>query len=58
MPLQSFGCSICGQQAPTKLRRHDQFANRMTWLRRHRMVRHPAAFRASVKKSVRTKRGR
>lgn len=36
MPLKSFGCRICGRQAPTEYRRHGMFEKRMSWLRRHK----------------------
>jgi len=53
--LKSYGCSICGKQAPKKYRAHKQFANRMSWLRRHRKSSHPTAHQASVRKGVRAR---
>jgi hypothetical protein len=50
MPYKTFGCSICGKQAPTKYRADGMFEERMAWLRRHRAQHHPTAFKASVKK--------
>ena len=55
MPLKSFGCSICGAQAPKKLREHGKFSERMKWLWSHRKAKHPAAHKRSVTKSQRTK---
>jgi len=52
---KTFGCKICGQQAPKKLREHGTFAERMKWLRDHRKAKHPKAFRASIKKGLRTR---
>jgi len=58
MPLESFGCRICGKQAPQRLREDGMFEERMAWLRRHRKKKHPAAFRKSVKKGVKTRKSR
>jgi len=55
MPLQSFGCSICGEQAPIELRQHGKFKERMKWLREHYKKHHPQAFHKSQRKSVKTK---
>ena len=52
MPLKSFGCGICGAQAPAKYREHGQFSARMAWLRRHRKRKHPTT---ALKKSSRKK---
>lgn len=40
-PLKSFGCSICGAQAPEKFRKHGMEEERWSWLRRHYKNRHP-----------------
>lgn len=56
MPIASFGCSRCGKQAPKKLRAHGQFANRMSWLRRHLRRAHPVIFKRSIAKGVATRR--
>ncbi len=58
MPYEHWGCSICGKQAPTKYRKHGQFANRLSWLRRHRKLMHPYAFKRSIIKSVETRQSR
>ncbi len=57
MPLKQFCCSICGRCAPKKLLEHSQFTNRLAWLRRHRAKYHPKAFKKSVKKAVKTRKG-
>ena len=44
MPLKTFGCSICGRQAPKDLREHGFFEERMAWLRKHRKKYHPNIF--------------
>jgi len=51
VPLKSFVCSICGAQAPKKLREHGKFSERMKWLRDHRAKKHPMAHKRSVVKS-------
>ena len=56
MPLESYGCSICGKQAPKHLREHGKFAERMAWLRRHRKAKHPTAFRKSIRKGIKARR--
>ena len=56
MPYRTWGCSICGKQAPKKLREHGKFAERMDWLRKHRKKHHPVAFRKSERKGVATKK--
>lgn len=58
MPYKTFGCSICGKQAPLRLREHGTMSERMKWLREHRKKEHPAAFKASVKKAVSTRRAK
>jgi len=59
MPYKTWGCSICGMQAPVELRRHGQFANRMKWLREHYKLHHPDEFQKIMRKAVRTRaRGR
>lgn len=50
MPYKTWGCSICGKQAPIKLREHGKFKERMGWLRRHYKKYHPTKFREMVKK--------
>lgn len=57
MPLKSFRCSICGASAPKKYLAEGQFEKRMSWLRRHRQRKHPASFKKSVRKAVRTRKG-
>jgi hypothetical protein len=57
MPYKTFGCSICGKQAPTQLRKHGTFAERMTWLREHRKKYHSTAFKRSIKKGLATRKG-
>ena len=54
-PLKSYGCSICGEQAPTTCRADGKFEERMAWLLSHRKKHHPKAHRESVKKAVRTR---
>lgn len=55
MPLKSYGCSICGKQAPKKLRAHGKFSERMEWLWRHRKKHHPTAHKRSVAKSLKAR---
>jgi len=55
MPYETWGCSICGKQAPKKYRADGYFEERMEWARQHRAKYHPAAFAASVKKGVATR---
>lgn len=55
MPLKSFGCSICGAQAPKKYRAHGKFAERMRWLWRHRKSKHPSAHKRSTAKGLKTR---
>lgn len=57
MPLESYGCSKCGKQAPKKLREHGMFKERMDWLRGHYKKHHPVLFRAMEKKSVSNRKG-
>ncbi len=52
MPLSQFKCSICGASAPSKYLKHGQMANRMAWLRHHRELKHPTAFKQSIKRGV------
>lgn len=57
MPLESYGCSICGKQAPKDLRRHGQYADRMKWLRKHYQRSHPTLFRKwAIRESVKERR--
>ena len=58
VPLKSFGCSICGAQAPKEYLKEGKFEQRMAWLRRHYSKKHPRKFKASVRKAVRTRKGR
>jgi len=55
MPLKSFGCSICGRQAPKKLRADGKFSERMRWLWHHRARKHPTAHKRSVAKSLKAR---
>lgn len=55
MPLKSFGCKICGKQAPKRLREHGTFSERMEWLWGHRKRKHPAAHKISVNKSLKAR---
>jgi len=52
MPYKTWGCSICGKQAPKGLRRHGKSKERWSWLRRHRAKYHPEAFREWYGKEV------
>lgn len=45
MPFKTYGCSICGKQAPKELRAHGKFKERMKWLREHYKRNHPKEFR-------------
>jgi len=56
MPYKTFGCSICGKQAPKSLREHGTFEERQDWLRDHRKKYHPKAFKESVRKGLKTRR--
>jgi len=55
MPYRSWGCSICGTQAPVKLRAHGMFGERMKWLREHYKLHHPDEFKRMTSRSVRTR---
>lgn len=55
---KKFGCSICGEQAPKKLREHGTFDKRMKWVREHREEQHPATFKKSIKKGIKTRRAK
>lgn len=55
MPLKSFGCSICGVQAPKKLRAEGKFSERMKWLWKHRQRTHWVAHKRSVARSLRAR---
>jgi len=55
MPYKTWGCSICGAQAPKKLRAHGKFSERMKWLWKHRKKYHPTAHKRSVAKSQRNR---
>ncbi len=50
---ENIRCSICGKKIRVK-----NFADQMTKIRRHRKKEHPRAFRESIKRSVRTRRGK
>ena len=54
-PLKSYGCNICGQQAPKKLRAEGKFSERMKWLWKHRKEQHPTAHKRSVAKGLKAK---
>lgn len=56
MMYKSLGCSLCGQQAPKRLREHGTFNERMSWIREHREKYHLAAFKRSIKKAVASRR--
>jgi hypothetical protein len=56
VPFKTFGCSICGKQAPAKLRLHGTFEERMKWLREHREKFHPRKFRESIRKGIETRK--
>jgi len=56
MPFKTFGCSICGKQAPKSLREHGTFEERMSWVRKHRKKYHPKAFKSSIKKAIQTRK--
>lgn len=45
MPLKSYGCSVCGEQAPKVLRKEGQLEKRFKWLRRHYKKQHPREFK-------------
>jgi len=53
MPYKTWGCSICGAQAPEELRGHGKFKERMTWLREHYAFHHPTAYKRMMKKASR-----
>lgn len=44
-PLKSFGCSICGRQAPIALRADGKSEERWGWLRGHYKRKHPRKFK-------------
>ena len=56
MPYKTFGCSICGKQAPKKLREHGTMSERQQWLWHHRKHEHPKAFKASIRKGIETRK--
>lgn len=45
MPYKTFGCSICGKQAPRALRADGKSEERWSWLRRHYKKNHPRKFK-------------
>ena len=45
MPYKTWGCGLCGAQAPKKLREHGKFNERMKWLREHYATKHKATFK-------------
>lgn len=55
MPYKSYGCKVCGKQAPTRLREHGTEAERWDWLRKHYMTDHPHKWKEWQKKSAQTK---
>lgn len=40
MPLKQFRCSICGASCPKEYLSHDNFKQRMSWLRSHYKRKH------------------
>ena len=55
MPLKhNIKCSICGKRI--RETKDVEFKERMAKLRRHRKRKHPKAFRASIRKMLKTKR--
>jgi hypothetical protein len=58
MPYKTWGCKICGAQAPKALREHGNFAERMKWLREHYKLHHPAEFERMMRKAVKTRKRR
>lgn len=50
MPYKTFGCSICGKQAPIELRKHGTFEERMSWVRNHYKKYHPKKFKEMYKR--------
>ena len=52
MPYKTLKCSKCGKSAPTELREHGKFPERMAWVRGHYKKAHPKTFKESVKKGV------
>ena len=55
MPYRTWGCSICGMQAPKKLREHGMFSERMKWLRRHYKKYHPDEFEKMIRKGAKAR---
>lgn len=55
MPYKTFGCTICGKQAPKKIWGENMFKERMSWLWKHRKENHPWHFARSEGKSIRTR---
>jgi hypothetical protein len=53
----SLKCSKCGKSAPTELRKHGKFPERMAWVRKHYKKAHPREFKKSIKKGVASRRG-
>jgi len=56
VPYKTWGCSICGTQAPKSLRSHGNFSERMKWLREHYKLHHPDEFEKMVRKAQRTRK--
>lgn len=56
MPYKTWGCGICGMQAPKKLRAHGMFAKRMKWLRDHYKKYHPEEFARMIKNAAKARR--
>jgi hypothetical protein len=52
MPYETWGCRICGKQAPKRLREHGTFSERMKWLWSHRKKYHPKEHARSIRKSL------
>lgn len=55
MPYKTWGCSLCGKQAPVELRKHGTMSERMEWLWSHRKEEHPWHHSRSVAKSQRAR---
>jgi hypothetical protein len=49
MPYKTWGCGICGKQAPKNLREHGKFQERMNWLRKHYKATHNRNFKKGGK---------
>jgi len=56
MPYKTWGCSICGMQAPKRLRAHGKFKERMDWLRNHYREYHPDEYKKMIQKIKKARR--